>query len=753
MPKVTLIADIDCSISEYGRELVFLKAGEAQRITLERGFHQLNACGFYYGEEYTDTVYEGIHIRRKNTEIETQLLFKQVILYVEESRKRRISIESKTMSLSGLTAYLSQIDSGVKMILTGDGESASFREIVVPSKCTFNQRLQDIVYAWIGGVVGSVYLPDNLSSFSFEDAKGVKYVYLPDTIKRIPKQAFAKSGIESLLLPYGIEEIDKSAFADCCSLKQIVFPPHLKKIGESAFAGCKSLNEVVFYSSKVSVDRNAFEYCTNIKNVIADSLESWCSYDFKNSSSNPVCYSSKLSIKGVEISGELKIPKTITRIKKYAFCELESIKSVVISGSVQCIDEDAFYRCININTIRIEEGTSVVGKRAFAYLSNLRRIDLPRSIKTIWISAFQGCEKLKHINYSGDIKSWCEIEFDDYDYKSNYSHPELRSHGIKISSKEIKGELKLPDTVLTVSPYAFAGCDGITSIVVSNKVTIIGKSAFENCSSVTKVELKKGCETIGERAFANLSNLSIVTLPESLSRIEDSAFMNCVSLEQLHIPDNVSIIGDRAFCNCSMLSSMIIPDKVENLGYFVFDGCAKLESIQLPSQLKKIGPFAFSGCINLKKIELPMEIEQLGDGAFSHCESIKSMVIPDHITAVPTHCFGGCNNLKCVILGSGIERIGAVAFNDIISEIVIKGLKWPELETYGFGRGDNYRETNSFGYTTYERQYSFAQEQDVVKFDIYCDEKMIATMPGEWERHCKKVFPLSKYPIEQKIKA
>ena len=732
--QLTITTDIDCSISEYGRELAFVKAGERQRINIDIGLHQLSICGLSYGEAFM-SIYTG-------KTIGAVLLSKQEILYINESSKAKLRIESKSMSLSGLNAYLTQIGTGVKISIHGDNKNQSYQEIVIPSKCTIAQSLQNIEHACISEVVGSVYLHENIIGFSFKYAKGIKYVYLPDTIKTIPKQAFANSGIESIILPNSIEEIKQSAFEDCKSLKQIVFPSCLKKIGAYAFAGCKSLSDVIFSDTIVSIDKNAFEGCTNLKSVVAGSIDSWCSHDFADYWSNPIFISNKLSIRDEIISGDLTIPNTIAKIKKYAFCGLKSLNAVVIPGSVQCVETGAFEDCINIKKLCIEEGTSVLGQDAFRNLSELRRIELPRSIKSIKSGAFEGCKKLKQVYYSGDIKSWCEIEFDN--------NPIVYSHRLHISSKEIKGELKLSD-VSRISPYAFSGCTGITGIVVTDRVSEIGKNAFENCSSITHLEIEDGCETVWKEAFANLSNLSNVILPGSLISIKEGAFKNCIALEKLHIPHNVKIIGDSAFEGCSKLSSVIIPKGVENLSSSVFSDCTKLESIKMPNNIKSIGSWAFagctsltsielpegltsigssifSGCVSLQSVNLPSTLKTMGPSAFFNCESIESIVIPDRIKVVSDSCFSCCHRLNSVILGKRIEYIGQLAFdNTNIYKIVINGSMWPEFKYFGSGRGANYKEIDPFGFVFNERNYRF--EQNIVQFNIYCDARIKSTMP------------------------
>lgn len=67
--------------------------------------------------------------------------------------------------------------------------------------------------------------------------------------------------IRTLILPYGLTSIGKSAFDGCKSLASVTIPNSVTSIGESAFDGCKSLTSVTIPNSVTSIGKEAFGSC------------------------------------------------------------------------------------------------------------------------------------------------------------------------------------------------------------------------------------------------------------------------------------------------------------------------------------------------------------------------------------------------------------------------------------------------------------------------------------------------------------
>ena len=64
-------------------------------------------------------------------------------------------------------------------------------------------------------------------------------------IKKIGSNAFMnREDIKSIIIPNGVEEIEKGAFTKCTNLEEIVIPESVTNIESGAFAGCDKLNEI-----------------------------------------------------------------------------------------------------------------------------------------------------------------------------------------------------------------------------------------------------------------------------------------------------------------------------------------------------------------------------------------------------------------------------------------------------------------------------------------------------------------------------
>lgn len=60
----------------------------------------------------------------------------------------------------------------------------------------------------------------------------------------------------------------------------------------------------------------------------------------------------------------------------------------------------------------------------------------------------------------------------------------------------------------TIPVYAFYDCKSLTSLVIPNSVTSIGKGALFGCSSLSYVVLPNTINSIGEQAFSGCTNLN-----------------------------------------------------------------------------------------------------------------------------------------------------------------------------------------------------------------------------------------------------
>ena len=128
---------------------------------------------------------------------------------------------------------------------------------------------------------------------------------------------------------------------------------------------------------------------------------------------------------------------------------------------------------------------------------------------------------------------------------------------------DIKNEEQVINAVIEdwnashIEKYAFYNCTGLTSVTISDSVTIIGGGAFYDCSNLETVTVSDSVVSIGKYAFCRCRNLTLITMSDNITRIQESTFDNCNNLTTITIPKRVANIEDRAFNGCYNLRNVI----------------------------------------------------------------------------------------------------------------------------------------------------------------------------------------------------
>ena len=102
----------------------------------------------------------------------------------------------------------------------------------------------------------------------------------------------------------------------------------------------------------------------------------------------------------------------------------------------------------------------------------------------------------------------------------------------------------------------------LSTIIVGDKVTELGKFTFSKCRNLRRIELPDGLTTIGKGAFDACSNLQYINIPETVTNLGEQAFTNCTKLKTITIPKGISSFGKRTFFGCSALRTLILENPV-----------------------------------------------------------------------------------------------------------------------------------------------------------------------------------------------
>ena len=154
------------------------------------------------------------------------------------------------------------------------------------------------------------------------------------------------------------------------------------------------------------------------------------------------------------------------------------ITSVSLPDGLTSIGGDAFRDCSSLTSITIPNSVTSIGNEAFRDCSSLTSVTISNSVTSIGFWAFFSCASLDYIYYTGDIASWCGIEFETAN-----SNPMSSASRFYINDQEIN-DLVIPNSVERINSFAFYGCN-FASVTIPNSVTSIGGEAFIFCSQVT----------------------------------------------------------------------------------------------------------------------------------------------------------------------------------------------------------------------------------------------------------------------------
>ena len=207
---------------------------------------------------------------------------------------------------------------------------------------------------------------------------------------------------------------------------------------------------------------------------------------------------------------------------------------------------------------------------------------------------------------------------------------------------------------------------------------------FSSCSALTSVVLPENITGIGKYAFQSTA-FTELPLTASITEIKDYAFKSCTKLTSVAILDRVTKLGTYVFQSCTGLESAKIGGGVTSVPNYMFHGCTNLVNVELSEKVTSIGNSAFYNCKGLKSLPVTESITSIGTNAFYGCTSLTSVNLSDKVTSLGASAFYGCSSLTEAVLGTGITTLGSSLFrNDAKLKKVVANGKIASVSTYTF---------------------------------------------------------------------
>ena len=257
------------------------------------------------------------------------------------------------------------------------------------------------------------------------------------------------------------------------SVTKVIIEDGVTSVGAYAFAYCYGLTSVTIGSSVETIGNWAFAYCYGLTSITMDSL--------------------------------------VQTIGAHAFAYCYGLTSVTIPDSVETIGAWAFAYCFSLTSVTIPGSVQTIGAWAFSHCSSLTSVAIPDSVEMIGDYAFADCAKLTRINVDAANSAY----FSENGVLFN------KDKTILICCPGGKTNYYfVPNSVQTISDYAFNSCSDLTSITISNSVETIGDYAFCQCEGLIFVTIGSSVQTIGSSAFSDCYNLTEIvnlrTIPQTI---------------------------------------------------------------------------------------------------------------------------------------------------------------------------------------------------------------------------------------------
>ena len=438
----------------------------------------------------------------------------------------------------------------------------------------------------------------------------------------------------------------------------------------------------------------------------------------------------------------------------------------VDGNEIKKLGED--FKQLDIESVEIPEGYTYIGQDAFEENSNIKSVNLPKTITKISDYAFAHLS-LKTIKLPDNLEFLGEQVFFDNQiegklilpknltnlgersFKSNQiTELEFNCEKLEIIKEQafqdnkIK-QVKLPDSVKKIEIDAFSGNSGDENYAM--KVVLFSNGNVDNKDSSSIVNPTEEDKTTSvDVDSSKWDEKDFVFDKGKVLGFSGIGKLKVRENKNLVIPEKngkyvVDEIGDDAFRNVDFensslnkydLQSVKLPKTVKKIGKFAFQS-NYLTEFEAPEALKIIGDGAFMNN-KIEMLELGENTEIIGSSAF-HINKLFAIVIYPNVREIGISAFRNNDAQNVMFMGDKVEKIGEMAFcNNKISELDLSLLtKLKEISVQTFYKNSITKVTmpgnlesvkeEAFRYNNL-KEIDFSDKIKEIRFNAFDDNKV-----------------------------
>lgn len=374
------------------------------------------------------------------------------------------SVTSIGKECFGECESLEKISFGKKVKAIGDGsflKCQSLRQIVVAPESKFfickkgglYQQKEKVLYFYYDCFKKANIEKDTkrIGTFAFADHNELQEVHIPASVtvigggafyqcKNLRKVIFAQKSKCKKIESYNSKRDVHGCFSYCEKLAKLDFPKSLRSIGVYGLMSCTSLKNVRFPEGFRFIGSHCLSDCTSLKRVyFGKSFEGYLDYkqdvsdgykaedarlnrwfvndtrslkEIKVSKKNPffstengVMYDKKKEVLYVYPEGKkdikFKIPKSVRKIRAWAFDQCNHLRTVEIFGQKTEIQSTVFWKNTNLKSVKIYGEGTKLEEESFYQCKKLKSVAVYGEKSWIASKAFKRCKNIKSVTISG----------------------------------------------------------------------------------------------------------------------------------------------------------------------------------------------------------------------------------------------------------------------------------------------------------------------------------------------------------------
>lgn len=399
-----------------------------------------------------------------------------------------------------------------------------------------------------------------------------------------------------------------------------------------------------------------------------------------------------------------------------------TLTNVIVSEGITEIGGGAFAGCQNLVGVTLPKNVTKIGLLSFAY-TGLQRFEIPNTVTSVGISAFEGCSSLKTLVIPSSVSkigdnafTGCsaletisveqeavanvacgtnafgsasdrtfKIYVPNIDYKTATNWSSYKDYMVVGTAPVSLGNWKcqLDKTNKTAIILKYIGlksvnADGDPYI----EEVVIPKSVGYNGVTYTVTDIGQPESVLDETTMPNNAlfydtlqeqfeaelHVDNLVIKSGIQRINTFVFVN-LRCKNVTISDSVEIIGSSAFWMVNVSTSLNLSNGLKEIGIGAFSWTNLPQTVTIPASVTTIGGGAFEDSNETRQyiFETGSQLKTIGAQAFACSEApgrkLTAITIPASVETIGEKAFWQQTGLtKVVIEGNNIKAIGDKCF-------------------------------------------------------------------------------------------